>query len=45
MATDSEGRELLQEMRLDGFVEGEDTLFDDIARIMLRVDARYASRP
>jgi len=45
MTTDREGRELLREMGLDGFVEGDDSMFDDIARINRLVDARYAARP
>ena len=45
MSADEEGRELLKEMRLDGFIEGDDALFDDIGRINRFVDARYAQRP
>lgn len=37
MATDREGAELLRLLRLDGFVAGQPTLFDDIARMAARV--------
>lgn len=33
MAQDAQGAELLKELHLDGFVEGEPALFDDIARM------------
>ncbi len=45
MSADQEGLALLSEMRLDGFIKGDDSLFDDIRRINLFVDSRYAQRP
>ncbi|MCF8177442.1 MAG: PhnD/SsuA/transferrin family substrate-binding protein [Sulfuritalea sp.] len=37
MPSDSEGTELLQRLRLDGFVPGQPSLFDEIARMAARV--------
>jgi phosphonate transport system substrate-binding protein len=37
MRTDEEGAELLRLMRLDGFVPGQQSLFDEIARMASRV--------
>lgn len=40
MAADADGRALLRQMHLDGFVRGTGALFDSIAD-MMRVDARF----
>lgn len=40
MAVDADGRALLRQMHLDGFVRGTGALFDSIAE-MMRVDARF----
>jgi phosphonate transport system substrate-binding protein len=37
MRSDDEGAELLRLMRLDGFVPGQQSLFDEIARMAARV--------
>ncbi|HEY0844144.1 MAG TPA: PhnD/SsuA/transferrin family substrate-binding protein, partial [Noviherbaspirillum sp.] len=37
MAQDSDGIRLLQRLRLDGFVPGSDSMFDDISRTMRAV--------
>jgi phosphonate transport system substrate-binding protein len=37
MPADAEGAELLRLLRLDGFVAGQPSLFDEIARMAARV--------
>ncbi len=42
MNADARGKELLNQMRLDGFVPGEDSLFDGIRQINQFVNKHYA---